>query len=103
MTMDGKEHRAALLQAVKKGDVALVQKLLQMSDLVDLSVTDPTHGATLLHWACDGGHTEVAKLLLASQVDPNATARSGATPLHWAIGPGSLDLCRALVVGRADP
>eukprot|EP00668_Euglena_longa_P046570 GGOE01062255.1.p1 GENE.GGOE01062255.1~~GGOE01062255.1.p1 ORF type:complete len:910 (-),score=313.83 GGOE01062255.1:8-2737(-) len=101
--MDGREHRAAFLHAVKKGEVALVQKFLQSSDLVDLSVTDPTHGATLLHWACDGGHIEVVKLLLISQADPNATARSGATPLHWAIGPGSLDLCRVLLANRADP
>lgn len=41
-----------------QGDFGQLQILLQ-SGSAGLNVTDGACGATLLHWACDGGHVEV--------------------------------------------
>src|SRR4051812_44663723 len=41
-------------------------------------------GDTPLHLAAAALKPEIAKILLASQADPNAENRRGATPLHYA-------------------
>ena len=65
-----------LIQAVKDGDVAVVQTLLE-NGRVDPNSTDHKSKSTALHFAALRGHTEVVLLLCKAGADVRAT-----TPLH---------------------
>ena len=97
--MEGVDKKA-IFRAVKKGDVELTRQLLKAHP-ASVELTDNLYGASLLHWACDGGHKEVARALLRKRADPNARNRRNATPLHWAVRGGSLELCHLLVKYKA--
>jgi ankyrin repeat protein len=75
----------ALSDAVRKGDAAIVKKLLDEG--VDVN-TKYRYDRTPLSFACDRGHLEVVKLLLERGADVNARDTFyGATPLTWAASP----------------
>jgi len=75
----------ALAEAARKGDAAVVKKLLDEG--VDVN-TKYRYGATALSYACDRGHLEVVKLLLDRGADANVKDTFyGATPLTWAVSP----------------
>ena len=57
----------------------------------DVNAKD-NHGYTPLHWAADGGHKEVAELLIAKGADVNAKNKYGDTPLDGAIRKDSTEL-----------
>ena len=65
-----------LIQAVKDGDVAVVQTLLE-NGRVDPNSTDHKSKSTALHFAALRGHTDVIILLCKAGADVRAT-----TPLH---------------------
>jgi len=75
----------ALAEAARKGDAAVVKKLLDEG--VDVN-TKYRYGATALSYACDRGHLDVVKLLLDRGADINVKdSFYGATPLTWAVSP----------------
>lgn len=75
----------AFWNAARSGDAAIVQKLLK--DGIDVNAKF-RYGATALSYACDRGHVEVVKLLLAHGADVNIKDTFyGATPLSWAASP----------------
>ena len=75
----------ALAEAARKGDAAIVKKLLD--DGVDVN-TKYRYGATVLSYACDRGHVEVVKLLIARGADVRVKDTFyNATPLNWAVSP----------------
>jgi uncharacterized protein len=53
--------------------------------------------------ASEGGHTEVARLLLARGADPNARDATGRTALAAAAEYGDPELVRVLLQAGADP
>jgi uncharacterized protein len=58
---------------------------------------------TPLNSAASGGHTDVARLLLDADADPNARQASGWTPLHSAAHNDDLELVELLLARGADP
>ena len=83
----GVPHPEPLIEAVQRGDLALVRALLP---------GDPTPneargegGASLLHLAARGSHVDVARLLIASGVDLEAQDFGESTPLHFAAHAGA--------------
>lgn len=91
----------ALMIASTKGNVSLVQCLLDMHakpELVDNS------GYTALHLAVQKDNTEVVKCLLQHRANPNIcdVGRTAAPPLVWACGQGSLNTVKLLLQNNAD-
>jgi uncharacterized protein len=75
----------ALAEAARKGDAAVVKKLLDEG--VDVN-TKFRYGATALSYACDRGHLDVVKLLIDRGADVHVKDTFyGATPLTWAVSP----------------
>ena len=59
---------------------------------------------TALHSAvADGGHAEIAKMLVRAGADANARQRHGWTPLHGAADSGDRELVELLLEHGADP
>src|SRR4030095_5825558 len=77
----------ALSDAVRKGDVAAVKKLLDEG--VDVN-TKYRYNRTPLSFAADRGHVAVVKLLLERGADINAKDTFyNASALNWAVAPAS--------------
>jgi hypothetical protein len=75
----------ALAEASRRGDGAIVKKLLDEG--VDVN-TKYRYGATALSYACDRGHFDVVKLLVDRGADVNVKDTFyNATPLTWAVHP----------------
>ena len=75
----------ALAEAARKGDAAIVKKLLDEG--VDVN-TKYRYGATALSYASDRGHLDVVKLLIDRGADVNVKDTFyNATPLTWAVSP----------------
>lgn len=69
--------------AARDGELQKVEALLKSDDLsVDSRDED---GRTALHWACDGGHLQLARRLLQNGATPDLQDDDGATPLHMAV------------------
>ncbi len=86
---------AAILQAVREGDVPVVKRLL--SDDPRLVGATDDHLKTPLHWAAEQDHHDVAKMLLDAGADLEATTSWGATPLDWAATMGSAKVADLLL------
>jgi ankyrin repeat protein len=83
-----------LQQAVRDGDVAAVEALLQEGYLVN--VTD-ANGVTPLHRAVRYNDERMSELLLVYGADPNALTVSGAGPMKLAVRAGNEALARMLI------
>ena len=59
-------------------------------------------GYTPIHEAVNSGHSEVLKLLLEHNGNPNCRANSGYTPLHLAASSGHVNCVRVLLENDAD-
>jgi uncharacterized protein len=97
----GSVHAAdsPLLTAVKKSDVAAVQRLLQQGIAVDTSGAD---GSTPLLWAVESNDSEMTRVLLKAGADSKLANRYGMTPLHLAAVNGNAALMRELLNAGGD-
>ncbi|KAI9340187.1 ankyrin repeat-containing domain protein [Zopfochytrium polystomum] len=73
---------AALLFAVRNGNIGVVQVLLDYGAWVDSKDDD---GRTALHNACDYGRAGIAQVLLMAGADINARTLTNLTPMDYAI------------------
>ncbi len=89
-----------LAEAVRNGDAAVVQALLEQG--VDAS-TPAGDGATALHWAAYADDLETADLLIRAGARADATNDLGVTPLWVACTNGSAGMVARLLAAGADP
>ena len=90
----------ALLQAVRKGDIAAVKVALDAGVAVDAKFR---YDRTALSFAADRGNVEIVKLLLERGADVNAKDTFyGVTPLVWAANNGHAEVARLLLARGAS-
>ena len=89
-----------LAEAAMRGDTATVSLLLDQGTDVDEPQPD---GATALHWAAYGDHSELAALLIDAGADVAVRNRAGMTPLVLAAETGSAEMVERLLDAGADP
>ncbi|XP_057659691.1 ankyrin repeat and SAM domain-containing protein 1A-like isoform X6 [Diorhabda carinulata] len=98
-----------LLEAARKGNVAVVEKILgqrakRSGPLASLrrgpgaNVQDSS-GYSALHHAALNGHKEIVKLLLEHDASTNIVDSKGSSPLHLAAWSGNVDIVRLLLSG----
>ena len=88
-----------LIDAAKRGDLAIVQLLL--SKVADVNAKND-NGTTALIVASQAGHLNVVQALLAKGADVKAKRNDGVTALILASSEGHLDVVRMLLNKRAD-
>jgi len=81
------DRRKKLVQAVKDGDLGVVQSALNADPYLAKMPGDDTLKDSLLHTACGAGQPGIVQELLARGVNPNAIDLKGRAPLHMALGP----------------
>jgi uncharacterized protein len=85
--------------AAMKGDIPLVQSLLQQKADVNQSQAD---GTTALHWAVRHDSLEMVKLLIGAGANVKAANRFGVTPLSLACLNGNAATIEALMKAGLD-
>jgi ankyrin repeat protein len=85
----------------RTGDLAEMEKLLAEKKL-KVDECTPSN-VTALRVACEFNQTEVAKMLLANNADPNIDSHVSHRPLRQAAEHGNVELVQALLDGGADP
>ncbi len=87
--------------AAERGDVGAVRALLKQGADVNAAQGD---GTTALHWAAEGGHVEMARMLIYAGADLEAVTRIGKyTPLHLASRAGRAPVVETLLKAGANP
>jgi uncharacterized protein len=89
-----------LIEAIKSGNSATVQALLQQR--IDVNAGEPD-GTTALHWAVRGENAQAVELLIRSGAKVKAQNRYGITPLYLASLNGNASIIEALLKAGADP
>ena len=89
-----------LAEAAMRGDTITVSLLLDQGTDVDEPQPD---GATALHWAVYGDHSELAALLIDAGANVAVRNRAGMTPLVLAAETGSAGMVERLLDAGADP
>lgn len=79
--MEQVDRRLPFHAAARRGDVDRCKALLSEGVLIDEL---DEYGHTALHWACDGGFSELVQVLLEHDARVNAQNCDGSTPLHMA-------------------
>ena len=92
--------RRALIEAVRRGQVRVVEALLRTG-------ADPEtvtgRGQPLLNLAAALGHGSIVELFLASGASVSAAGPEGLTPLHWAVRRDRVRIARLLIARGAVP
>jgi len=94
------DEASSLLDAVKAGDLAAVQRLAQSREAVNVVEAD---GTSALHWAVRADNSAMVQQLLRAGADPKAANRYGVTPLSLAALNRSAAVVGALLEAGADP
>src|SRR5688500_8452240 len=89
-----------LIDAIKSGDRAAVQRLVRDRALVNSAEAD---GTTALHWAVRAADEAAVRLLLRAGANADPTNRYGVTPLALAALNGDSASTRALLEAGAAP
>ena len=89
----------AMVNAVKNGDTAKVQSLLDKGVSPNLKTED---GKTILMLAAYLGHTDIAQLLIEKGADVNARDNDGKTALMYAAETGNIAMAQLLLEKGAD-
>ncbi|ORX47198.1 ankyrin [Hesseltinella vesiculosa] len=85
MAAHGPDSSSLLHAATTTNALELVEYLVRMSDHKLLHEVDD-HGATVLHYACKGGHLQLITYFVREcGLSPNMTDYKGETPLHYCI------------------
>jgi hypothetical protein len=97
------ESEAALLAAIKRGDIDAVIQLLQSGASPD--ATDPQYGYTALMLAARSSALGIVQALLDAHADPNRKAKDGYTALLFAAncGDAGINVVQLLLQSGADP
>jgi ankyrin repeat protein len=90
---------AKLAQAVKAGDTATVQSLLQQR--VDVNAPE-VDGTTALHWAARNDDADLVDRLIRAGANVKAANRYGITPLYLAAANGNAAILEKLLKAGAD-
>lgn len=93
-------NRSGLIEAVRRGDIAAVERLLTDGAAVNVPDSD---GATALHWAVYADHGPMTDRLLRAGAQVNIANRYGVSPLALACTNGNLQLVDRLLEAGADP
>ncbi|KAK2170598.1 hypothetical protein NP493_1148g00016 [Ridgeia piscesae] len=96
-----RESATVLATAALEGQVHIMKYLLKLPNLL-VNGKDSLFSRNALHWACVGGHFEVAELLLAHSVDVNSTDRDNMTPIIQAAMSGWTDIVKMLIDNGAN-
>lgn len=96
-----------LIEAARNGHCGVVSWLLSVCGPQALSTKDGKHGASMLHFAVNHGHLDMAAFLIKVGADVNATDGHKRTPLHAAVFQPEAELAvkmaRVLLAARCDP
>ncbi len=90
---------AAIIQAIRYGDMAAVKRLLSADPELVNSIDE--HLKTPLHWAAEYDRREIAEMLLDSGAELEAATSWGATLLDWAATMGSTQVADLLLARGA--
>jgi ankyrin repeat protein len=90
----------ALIDAIKKHDVATVRTLLKQPTAATAVTAD---GTTPLHWATDLDDLAIAELLVRAGASVTAANRYGVTPMYSAAVNGNAKMIELLLGAGADP
>mmetsp|Transcript_41872 Transcript_41872/g.100899 ORF Transcript_41872/g.100899 Transcript_41872/m.100899 type:complete len:251 (-) Transcript_41872:94-846(-) len=94
------DSNSEIIRAARDGNLSRVQELWERG--ADVNHKNGGNGWTSLHWACEGDHLEVVKVLIEKGADVHAKNRIGGTSLHAACSTGQLELVKLLVEKGAD-
>jgi hypothetical protein len=88
-------HSVQLRAAAEEGDTKTVLRLLELRTSPNKKDAE---GITPLHYAAEGGHTDIVRLLLAANaVDVNSEDMSHRTPLFWPAAYGYIEVVKLLL------
>jgi ankyrin repeat protein len=94
-------YQQSMIDAIGQGNYEMVKQLL--SEGVDVNTRVP-NGCSLIHFAADYGHVNIATLLLEKGANVNDTApASRLTPLHAAARGGHMAMVKFLIEKGANP
>jgi ankyrin repeat protein len=99
---------SALVAAIRTGDLAALQKLLDENPgRASSKLGGKAGNRTPLHVVTDWpgffpNGPMVVRMLIAAGADPNARSRGDEAPLHWAASSDDVEVARALIDAGAD-
>jgi outer membrane protein OmpA-like peptidoglycan-associated protein len=93
------DNEKAMVDAVKNGDTAKVQSLLDKGVNPSLKTDD---GKTILMLAAYLGHTDIVKLLIDKGADVYDQDKAGKTALMYAAEKGNIEIAKLLLENGAD-
>ncbi|GIV20395.1 MAG: hypothetical protein KatS3mg023_2146 [Armatimonadota bacterium] len=94
--------RTDFLQEVSRGNITVVQQLLEHHPSW-VTLKDPQTGATALHIAAGKDNLKMVQVLVGKGADLNAQDIYGYTPLHYAVKAGYVSVAEYLLNRGADP